>query len=291
VVETGATAGCQARREEVTYSTPPVARRLREPPAFGRTLTYSPDVPYFGRWSPTAREAVVALGVVTAVVVAAFVFVLWFHEYVASISRPRNFLNMNGEANFPAWWNAALLLMVAFCAFAARVQETDRARRRAWLLVAVAGLSMSMDEITGLHERLGAPVRSAGIDPPTFAWLIPGVVIAAGGFVLLVRVGRALPRPARGPLLLALTVYAAGAIGVEALNGVLHEVRMLYYWVGTTVEESLEMAACILAIGAVINQITTRPDSLPPTAISVRLDSPRPRHARLPRRARTGSRA
>jgi hypothetical protein len=66
---------------------------------------------------------------------------------------------------------------------------------------------------------------------------------------------------------------------------------MLYYWVGTTVEESLEMAACILAIGAVINQITTRPDSLPPTAMSVRLDSPRPRHARLPRRARTGSRA
>jgi hypothetical protein len=277
--------------EEVTRSSaPPTARGLlREPPASRPTMAYSPDVPYFGRWSPTAREAVVALGVVTAVVVAAFIFVLWFHEYVASISRPRNFLNMNGEANFPAWWNAALLLMVAFCAFAARVQEPDKARRRAWLLVAVAGLSMSMDEITSLHERLGQPIRSAGIDPPTFAWLIPGVVIAAAGSLLLVRVGRALPRPARGPLLLALTGYAAGAIGVEALNGVLHEVRMLYYWVGTTVEETLEMAACILAIGAIINRITTQPVATPPTALSVRLDLPGPRHrTRRPRRARIG---
>jgi hypothetical protein len=156
----------------------------------------------------------------------------------------------------------------------------------------VAGLFMSMDEITSLHERLGAPVRSAGIDPPTFAWLIPGVVIAATGFLLLVRVGRALPRPARGLLLLALTGYAAGAIGVEALNGVLHEIRMLYYWVGTAVEETLEMASCILATGAIINQITARPDAPPLSAISVRLDSPQPRHqTRLPRRARTGSQA
>ena len=266
-----------------------MARRLGAPPAFGRRVTYSPDVPYFGRWSPTAREAVVVLSVVTAGVVVAFVFVLWFHEYVASISRPRNFLNMNGEANFPAWWNAALLLLVAFCAFAARVQEPDKARRRAWLLVAVAGLFMSMDEITSLHERLGSPVRSAGIDPPTFAWLIPGVVIAAAGFLLLVRVGRALPRPARGVLLLALTGYAAGAIGVEAVNGGLHEIRMLYYWVGTTVEETMEMVACILAIGAIINQITTRTVATPLTALSVRLDFPGPRHRTpQPRRARTG---
>jgi hypothetical protein len=251
-------------------------------------VAYSPDVPLFGRWSPTAREAVVVLGVVTAGVIAAFAFVLWFHEYVASITRIRAFLNANGEANFPAWWNATLLLLVAFCALAARLQEPDKARRRAWLLVAVAGLSMSMDEITSVHERLNGVVLSTGITPRTFAWLIPGVFIAAAGFLLLVRVGRTLPRPARGSLLLALTCYASGAIGVEALNGLLREARHLFYCIGTAVEESLEMASCIMAIGAIINQITTRP--APPGALSVRLDFPDPRHRTPHRRgARTGT--
>jgi hypothetical protein len=249
-------------------------------------------MPYFGRWSPTAREAVVALSVVTAFVVAAFVFVLWFHAYVAPIPRIRAFLNVNGEANFPAWWNATLLLAVAFCALVARVQEPDKARRRAWLLVAVAGLLMSMDEITSLHERMGGPVRYVGINTPTFDWLVPGVVIAAAGFLLLVRLGRALPRPTRGLLLLALTGYAGGAIGVEALNGVLREGRILYYWIGTAVEEALEMAACIMAIGAIVNHIATRLVPTSSTALSVRLESPGPRHQTpQPRRTRTGSRA
>jgi hypothetical protein len=254
-------------------------------------VAYSADVPYLGRLSPPAREAVVVLAVVTAGVIAAFAFVLWFHEYVASITRIRAFLNANGEANFPAWWNATLLLLVAFCALTARVQEPDKARRRAWLLVAVAGLLMSMDEITGLHERLNGLVGSTGIKTRTFPWLLPGVFIAGTGFLLLVRVGRALPRPARGTLLLALSAYAAGAIGVEALNGLLRETRHLFYCIGTAAEEGLEMASCVLAVGAIINHITTRPDATPPTAPSVRLESPSLGHQTpKPRRAEAGSR-
>src|SRR5918998_3455008 len=110
------------------------------------------------RWSPTAVRTVVALGVITVVLVAAFGFVLWFHWYVAPVRQLRNFLHVNGEVNLPTWWNATLLLGVAFCAFAARIQERDSARRRAWLLVAVAGLLMSMDEIASLHESLSGLV-------------------------------------------------------------------------------------------------------------------------------------
>ena len=212
-------------------------------------------------WSPTAVRVVVVLGAVTAALFAAFVFVLVFHANVARIPRIRAFLHVNEEASLPTWWNAALLLTVAFCAFWARVQEPDEGGRRAWLLVGSAGALMSMDETASLHERLAGPVRSAGIDPPTFAWLIPGIVIAATGSLLLVRVGRLLPRSTRGPLLLALTVYAAGAIGVEAANGVLRDVRVLYYLTGTIVEELLEMVACILAVGTIVNHLTSRSDA------------------------------
>ena len=242
-------------------------------------------------------RTVVALGVVTVVLLAAFVFVVWFHWYVASIRQLRNFLHVNGETNLPTWWNATLLLAVAFCAFAARIQERDTARRRAWLLVAVAGLLMSMDEITSLHEPLCGLVLSTGITPRTLPWLIPGVFIAAVGFLLLVRVGRALPRPARRLLLLALTGYAAGAIGMEAINGVLRGGQRLYYAMGTTVEETLEMAACILAIGAIVNQLTTWPEATPLAALPVggrsesagppdQTPQPSPDHPAQPRRAK-----
>jgi hypothetical protein len=63
-----------------------------------------------------------------------------------------------------------------------------------------------------------------------------------------------------------LTGYAAGAIGMEAINGVLREGGRLYYVMGSTVEETFEMTACILAIGAIVNQLTTWPEATPLTA-------------------------
>ena len=192
-----------------------------------------------------------------------FAFAVTFHHLVAQIPQFRAFVNVNGEANLPTWWNATLLLAVAFCAFVARLTERDKARRRAWLLVAVAGLLMSLDEFTGVHERLTGLTLAAGIDPRTYAWLIPGVFIAAAGSLLLVWMGSALPRPARGLLLLALAGYAAGALGMEAVNGLLREGRWMYFALGTTAEEVLEMMACVLAVGAIVNQLATRPEAAP----------------------------
>jgi hypothetical protein len=75
-----------------------------------------------------------------------------------------------------------------------------------------------------------------------------------------------------------LTGYAVGAIGMEAINGVLHGKGRLYYVMGSTVEETLEMAACILAIGAIVNQLTTRPEATSLTArpMGGRSGSPEP---------------
>ena len=214
----------------------------------------------------TAVRTVRALGVATVVLFAAFVFVFWFsgHRglgYAASrlSERQRGSQSADLVERVVAARGGVLCLGCPF-------QERDTARRRAWLLVAVAGLLLSMDEITSLHERLNGLVLSTGLTPRTFPWLIPGVFIAAARFLLLVRVGGALPSPARRLLLLALTVYAVGAIAVEAINGLLREVRWLYYVMGTTVEEALEMAACILAIGAIVNQLTTQPEATPLTA-------------------------
>ena len=52
--------------------------------------------------------------------------VLLVHEYVTPIPRIRALVNINGEANVPAWWNSALLMTIGFAALVARAFETER---------------------------------------------------------------------------------------------------------------------------------------------------------------------
>jgi hypothetical protein len=210
-------------------------------------------------------QVVVALLVVTFALVVAFGITLVVHAYVTPIPRIKSLVNLNGEANVPAWWNGALLMTIGFGALLVHALEPDRLARRGWLAVAVAGLALNLDEIAGLHERLNDPVRELGIEIPTFAWLVPGVLIAAALFTALVLLGRALPGRTRRWLLTALVCYLFGAVGVEAVNGTLRgEGELIYYWIGTIAEEAIEMVACIIAIGAIARVIADRLQ--PPTA-------------------------
>lgn len=217
-------------------------------------------------WSRQSVRLVVALAVVTAGVVGLFCTVVLVHEYVRPLPQVRTLVNVNGEANLPTWWNATLLLMIAFGAAVARTLEHETAPRRAWLTVAAVGVLLSLDEVAGLHERLSAPVKATGLAVPTYAWVVPGVVIAAIGATVLVVVGRGLPGGTRRRLLLALVLYLVGALGVEAINGTLLDAdRLIYYLVGTTVEETIEMSACVLAIGAIAAAVASRlPQARPP---------------------------
>jgi hypothetical protein len=225
-------------------------------------MSVLPAAPALTARRPT--QLVVALLAVTMGLVVTFGTVVVVHEFVTPIPRIRELVHLNGEANLPAWWNGALLMTIGFGALVASALETARVGRRAWLTVAAVGLSLSLDEVARLHERLGDLVRAMGLELPTFAWLAPGVVIAAALFVVLVAVGRGLPGRARRWLLLALVCYLIGALGVEAINGTLRNAdRLLYYLVGTTVEETIEMIACVIAIGAIARVIA---DQLEPSA-------------------------
>ncbi len=206
---------------------------------------------------PTLRIGL-ALAAVTVAVIGVFVTVFALH-YVVAVPQLKQFVDIGGEANLPTWWNASMLFMVGIGALTARSLQPDRAGRRAWLVVALAAVLLSLDEIASLHERLATPVRAAGIDVPTYAWLVPGVVLALIGGAVLVVVGRALSRPTQHILGVALLLYGAGAVGLEAVNGWLREHNLdLLFAAGTTVEETLEMTACILAVMGTVNTIQRR---------------------------------
>lgn len=210
-----------------------------------------------------------SLLLVTALVMVAFLTVFTLNRAGLHLKDLKTFVDIGAEANLPTWWNASLLFTVFLAAVVAAFLPPGqgesgsryRSRRGAWLVVAAAGAYLSLDETAMLHERLAAPVRSSGIDLPTYAWLLPGVVIAAVGCLVLFRASRRLPVWTARRLGLALACYLSGAVGMEAVNGLFSDRWLdlpLVFAAGTTVEESLEMVACVLAITAIVDHLVER---------------------------------
>jgi hypothetical protein len=119
---------------------------------------------------------------------------------------------------------------------------------------------LSIDEATALHERLAEPVSAAGIDVPTYAWVVPGAALAIAGSAVLLFAGRQLPSPTAGRLGIALAAYGTAAVGIEAINGWIRDSRgdSPLFTIGTTIEEAVEMVACAYAV-AVIVDVWARP--------------------------------
>jgi hypothetical protein len=161
------------------------------------------------------------------------------------------YFSLAGELGIAAYFNAALLAFVGAVAGLSGVLSASRPVRRGWFVLAGVALLMSIDEATRLHERTvalipGNPLRTSG-------WLLIGIPLAIGLVVVLYLASRSLPPTTRRALGIALAAYLVGAVGFEALSG--------YYWglarprvsgAFGTIEEVLEMTACIYAIHVIV---------------------------------------
>ncbi len=170
----------------------------------------------------------------------------------------RLILDVDDERNVPTWFSSALLLLVAASLW--RIGTAWRGLGRAhawrWSMLALAALSMSAEEVVGLHERTIIPLRTAlgTAGPLYYAWVIPGAALAACVGALSLRLILSLDRVDRNRFLCAGGVYLVGAIGFEMIGGVFAPpegaLRSAGYLVLTTIEEALEMAGLVLALGA-----------------------------------------
>ncbi len=213
--------------------------------------------------SELARRFVTGLAICTAAVFAAFIVAFGWDRIASPIPRAKAWFDIGNESNLPTWWNATLLILVAMCALVASL-VADRAReRRAWWVVALAGTYLSIDEATELHERLAGIGERSGLAGPTYAWLAPGIVVALAGATVLVIAGRALPRRAGARLGLALGIYAVAALGLEAVGGWIRDDSDDSPWftIAIMLEEGLEMLACVLAVGAILDTLSIELDS------------------------------
>lgn len=214
------------------------------------------------RSDPVIRAVAVGLTAVTVVVFVAFIAVFAVHR-LTPVDGAKRFVDIGAEANLPSWWNTSLLVIVSVLAVVASLRPFEAGERpaaRAWWIVAAATAYLGLDEAAGLHERLAGPVESSDLDLPTYAWLVPGVLLAAVGCAVLVVAARQLPpRVARG-LGFALATYAIGAVGFEAVTGLVtsepgDDSLNPAFTIGIIIEEGLEMAACVMAACSIAAEI------------------------------------
>lgn len=194
-----------------------------------------------------------------------------------------SYIDVTRESNVPAFWNAALLLLVS--AAAVLVAYLTPGPAVGWWIAAALAFVMSLDETVQLHERLiglGRWVQDAvGTSIPTFGWLIPGVLIAIAGATTLWIWSARRPPATRRALRVAVVVYGSGAIVVEAVGGAVYRSwgAGAGYRAITGLEELLEMSGAALAVVAVLAMMRVRHSSDHATALSIVADDERPRSA------------
>lgn len=173
----------------------------------------------------------------------------------------KQMFDIGRESNVPTFVNTVLLVAVAsFAAGLAVFRRADRDVRRALSWVSAVIAMLAVDEATGLHERFGAPagrwMERVGIDWPTYAWLVPGLVVVCVGGVVTAKVARGLPTVLARRLVIAGAVFVCGALGMEGVNGWLRDLPSRPgFFVGTMIEECLEMAACVIAGAALLRSV------------------------------------
>ncbi|MDP8942594.1 MAG: hypothetical protein M3N16_00490 [Actinomycetota bacterium] len=92
-----------------------------------------------------------------------------------------------------------------------------------WTALALLFVVLSADETAKLHELSTGPLRDA-LDiggALHYAWVVPGIALAAGCAAVYGRFVLGLPRPIRRLVVGAAAVYLTAALGLELVEGLL----------------------------------------------------------------------
>lgn len=180
----------------------------------------------------------------------------------------RNLLYPNAEANLFAWYSSTVLAALGLTfVLMALVARGAGDRTLAFVILAATSLVLSADETAALHERLGlvANVLGAALSW-SYAWLILGVPVALVVGAALLWVARSIDTTLRNRLVLGGVVFLLGAVGGEAVGGMLTKVDLglaadtqyVLHSVAVFVEESLEVAGAVIALWAALTALRAR---------------------------------
>lgn len=163
-------------------------------------------------------------------------------------------VDVASERGLPTWFNATLWLVLGALALAAAWLGR---RRAGWVAFGVIALAAGVDETISVHERLqaiGGPIAQALGLGVVYAWVIPGLLLAAAVAALLWPLVRVLPSATRRLIVLGGVVFLLGAVVLETISGQLVGHFGVITWQNmlvTHVEELFEKLGLVLAIAGV----------------------------------------
>ena len=200
------------------------------------------------------RRLLVPLGVVSAALV---VTGLVLHLVSRPDRAPGPWLEafaLNQPGTVPAMWRSVLFITVA--AAAAVLAALEQGRRRRWVMTAVISTLLSLDGMLRWHEDLLALLVEDGQRGRPVVWLLIALPIA-GAVSLLVRWGRGLPGPAGRLVPAGVLVLVLGAVLGELAStwALEHHGDRAAFISAVAVEESLEMAGCLLVAAGLLRMV------------------------------------
>jgi hypothetical protein len=173
--------------------------------------------------------------------------------------------DLDRENTLAAWYSsltllacASLLAVFSWKSFSIRAPFAAH-----WACLAAGFAMMSLDESAAVHEISIVPLRRI-LDLHGlfyFAWVVPGACAVLGIAVAYFRFLLHLDRTTRNRFLAAGAIFVGGAMGLEAIGGMLVEwqgFQSVPYVLVSTLEETCEMVGILIFLYALIDYSACR---------------------------------
>lgn len=205
----------------------------------------------------------IALMIASLIVVHCFVMVCWTLKscgaLTATVTNYGHLFDLNRELNVPSWASTVLIFLVgAFCVLVGLGERLRGGWALPWWGLGAVFSYMSLDEAAELHGLLANDTLALpGMAGAGFAWIVPGLMLAAVVALAYLRWVLKQPAEIRNLFFSAGTVYVAGALGFEALGGLLADPTYFNpaYLVASTMEETLEFLGMLIMLYAVLRRL------------------------------------
>jgi hypothetical protein len=206
------------------------------------------------------RVALAAVAVLTAASVVAQI-----SSYALDHERLLGFVPLadsTSEESVATYFSSIALLACAGLAGLVAASERGASSRwpRAWAGLAVILLLASLDEMAGVHERLGStlsPVQDVG-GILAFSWVIPGAVVVVVLALYYRKFFAGLPAGVRSLAIAGVCLLIGGALGVELAEAALFDAQGRLTLEGALVaatQEALEMLGAVLLLDAFLRYV------------------------------------
>ncbi len=163
------------------------------------------------------------------------------------------FFDFNNERNLPTYVATINLLISAYLLRLISSYESKKSDpyRFHWIILSLIFLFLACDEFFRIHDRLDRSYMGGWLK----FYIIPVIVIGIYYLYFL----KSLPRKIRYKIILAGSLFIAGAIGMEIVGVLIktngYNIKSLIYRLSITIEESLEFIGIILFIHALLQYI------------------------------------